>query len=378
MFWASTLPTPCLFLRLNTTRRCASSDASNRFRILFMGRDEFSCRVLERLHKSDDVWQELTIATQPDVHVGRRGSVLSVSPLKLLGEHLGIPVHTIPKVKKEFRHWPLPAPFSLGEDNPAPPNHILVTASFGRILSQNMLGQFQPSCRLNVHPSLLPSYRGPAPIQHSIMNDEKETGVCVIQMLKKSEGIDAGAIWGCRKMLMPENATYPALRDKLAREGGDLLVSVLRDMLKGKATSLPQVSAGSAPKAPFIRAEDTYVDFTAMSADHIFSRFRALSHQKPLFTYTPNGKPLHLNDMVVVSPQEAQRLSPTPGQSTFSKAADMLLIRCAGGSVLGVTKVKPEGKADRPAGEFWNGVRAPSVDGVKHLMLGQQKLEAKL
>lgn len=54
------------------------------------------------------------------------------------------------------------------------------------------------------------------------------------------------------------------------------------------------------------------------------------------------------------------------------------MIRCAGGSVLGVTKVKPEGKADRPAGEFWNGVRAPSVDGVKHLMLGQQKLEAKL
>lgn len=64
-----------------------------------------------------------------------------------------------------------------------------------------MLSQFQPSCRLNVHPSLLPAYRGPAPIQHSIMNDEKETGVCVIQMLKKKEGIDAGQIWGCRKMV---------------------------------------------------------------------------------------------------------------------------------------------------------------------------------
>lgn len=82
--------------------------------------------------------------------------------------------------------------------------------------------------------------------------------------------------------------------------------------------------------------------------------------------------------MVVVTPQDAQLLSPTPGQSAFSKEAGMLLIRCAGGSVLGVTKVKPEGKADRPAGEFWNGVRAPLVDGVKHLMLGSPTTEAKL
>jgi methionyl-tRNA formyltransferase len=95
---------------------------------------------------------------------------------------------------------------------------------------------------------------------------------------------------------MPENATYPTLRDELAREGGDLLVSVLRDMLRGKvcarfppltlggsswcqATSHPQASASSAPKAPFITAEDTHVDFASMSADQIFSRFRALSHQ---------------------------------------------------------------------------------------------------
>ena len=64
-----------------------------------------------------------------------------------------------------------------------------------------MLDAFQPAHRLNVHPSLLPAYRGPAPIQHSVMNGDKETGVCVIQMLKKSEGIDAGALWGCRRVV---------------------------------------------------------------------------------------------------------------------------------------------------------------------------------
>lgn len=70
-----------------------------------------------------------------------------------------------------------------------------------------MLDAFQPAHQLNVHPSLLPAYRGPAPIQHSIMNDEKETGVCVIQMLKKSEGIDAGALWGCSKVVRGSSQT---------------------------------------------------------------------------------------------------------------------------------------------------------------------------
>lgn len=81
---------------------------------------------------------------------------------------------------------------------------MLITASFGRILSLAMLSQFPKAQRLNVHPSLLPAYRGPAPIQHALMRGEKEVGVCVISMLpvkKKGSdsGIDAGDIWGCTK-----------------------------------------------------------------------------------------------------------------------------------------------------------------------------------
>ena len=132
-------------------------------------------------------------------------------------------MYNIPKVRREFKNWTvrfssscisyihyivffiqLPDPFAFSPDDTtgAPPaNHLLVTASFGRILTGKMLHSFQPPHRLNVHPSLLPAYRGPAPIQHAIMNGETETGVCVIQMLKKSEGIDAGALFGCQKMV---------------------------------------------------------------------------------------------------------------------------------------------------------------------------------
>lgn len=77
---------------------------------------------------------------------------------------------------------------------------LLVTASFGRILRKGQLELFSPGRRLNVHPSLLPRYRGPAPIQHALLGGEKETGVCVIEMLKIKDGaVDSGDIWGCEK-----------------------------------------------------------------------------------------------------------------------------------------------------------------------------------
>jgi methionyl-tRNA formyltransferase len=74
-------------------------------------------------------------------------------------------------------------------------NHLLITASFGRILPESLLELFPPSQRLNVHPSVLPAYRGAAPIQHAIMNGDRITGVCIVEMLKKEQGIDAGRIW---------------------------------------------------------------------------------------------------------------------------------------------------------------------------------------
>jgi methionyl-tRNA formyltransferase len=93
-----------------------------------------------------------------------------------------------------------PVPFSA-TTSPPPLNHVVVTASFGRILPPSLLNTFAPTRRLNVHPSLLPAYRGPAPIQHAILNGDEETGVCVIEMLKLKQGIDSGAIWGCSRVV---------------------------------------------------------------------------------------------------------------------------------------------------------------------------------
>jgi methionyl-tRNA formyltransferase len=137
------------------------------------------------------------------------------APLKLLGQTLDLDVHTIPSTKRDFKNWKVcisvhsfhysiylnkraqpPEPFFPLDGTVPPSHHLLVTASFGRILRKSHLELFHSSRRLNVHPSLLPDYRGPAPIQRALINDEKQTGVCIIEMLQQKAGIDCGDIWG--------------------------------------------------------------------------------------------------------------------------------------------------------------------------------------
>ena len=243
-------------------RSLASLPPDERFDILFLGRDEFSCSVLKELHVAKgmahftcgvarfyggytlkDVWQSIALVTHPDHRTGRRGNRLSIcaldqsttgstcactchlttwsSTFEIAGARAGPgdTLDTLGKIgiqalgRKLFcrgrtilsadqlimaGYTQPPAPFvaSSGEPNPKS-NHVLVTASFGRILRKGQLELFSPGRRLNVHPSLLPHYRGPAPIQHALLNGEKETGVCVIEMLKMKDGaVDSGDIWG--------------------------------------------------------------------------------------------------------------------------------------------------------------------------------------
>ncbi|EPS95268.1 hypothetical protein FOMPIDRAFT_1038584 [Fomitopsis schrenkii] len=328
------------------------------FKILYLGRDEFSCVVLEELHKATDVWQELAIVTTPDVKVGRRGSKLAVSPLKVLGEHLNLPVHFIPPGKAGvLKTWQPPSPFAEPESPPA--SHVIITASFGHILPKRILELFLPSRRLNVHPSLLPEYRGAAPIQHTIMDGLKETGVSVVEMLERSKGIDAGALWGQKRVAIPEGATYSELRDITAEEGGKLLVSVLRDMIDGKAASRPQTDNAISPRSPMITPEDALVDFDTMTAEQIARRSRAFSHQRPLITALKNQRHLQLHGASTPHTSQADVLKqlPVPGTAIYDRAADALLIRCASDTVLAVSEVKQQDRTLLKAREWWNGVR---------------------
>ncbi|KAG6900287.1 hypothetical protein C0993_000260 [Termitomyces sp. T159_Od127] len=174
-----------------------------------------------------------------------------------------------------------------------------------------MLDNFAPNRRLNVHPSLLPAYRGPAPIQHAILNDEKETGVSVIKMLKFKEGIDAGDIWGTSRVPLHENAMFPELRDTLGYVGGRLLVSVLRDMRVGR---------------------------------------------RPIITFLSSEKTVQLHAPSVFDATEVS-LSNVPGSATFQKSTRSLIIRCSDGSVLSVPLIRQQDKSLMEAKDWWNGAK---------------------
>lgn len=359
-------------VRVNSTRRrllikClnahfySSNAAKKPFNILFFGRDEFSCNVFRQLHGARDVWQSISIATNPDVKTGRRGSHLSISPLKLLGESLEVPVHTIPRRKVDFRGWMPPPPFTNTNEAhvsaPASETHLLVTASFGRILRPSLLQLFLPSQRLNVHPSLLPAYRGPAPIQRALMRGENVTGVCVIDMMEKKEGIDAGSVWGCESMVVPESATFSSMSVELARTGGDLLVTVLRDMLLGRARSIPQPPVSfTTPHASAISASDAQVDFRSQTALDIVRLSRAISHQRPITTTMSDGRTLQLHHLSVSRSHDD--LGPVePGWAVYSPHTRTVLINCADREWLSVLKLKTQDRALLAAKEWWNGVK---------------------
>ncbi|KAI0732728.1 Formyltransferase [Fomitopsis betulina] len=370
---------PCLSCRrqlqlLQSTKQCrrdnlrngvviprgyhSRSPSQELFKVLYLGRDEFSCLVLEELHRAKDVWQELAIVTTPDIKVGRRGSKLAVSPLKVLGEHLDLPIHFIPPGKASvLKTWQPPSPFAEPESPPA--SHVIITASFGHILPKRILELFLPSRRLNVHPSLLPEYRGAAPIQHTIMDGLKDTGVSVVEMLERSKGIDAGALWGQERVAIPEGVTYSELRDITAQKGGELLVSVLRDMIEGKATLRPQTEDAVSPRSPMITPEDAIVDFDTMTAEQIARRSRAFSHQRPLITALKNKRQMQLHGVSTPHTGQAEALKqlPMPGTAIYDQTANALLIRCASDTVIAVSEVKQQDRTLLKAREWWNGVR---------------------
>ncbi|KAH9848372.1 Formyltransferase [Lenzites betulinus] len=343
-----------------------STKQTDGFKILFFGRDEFSCGVLQQLLKvkAEEIWQDIHIVTQPDTKTGRRGSQLSISPLKLLAEDAGLIVHTIPHDRSQFKQFKVPPPFSsdsLSSPSSSPPsNHLLVTASFGRILPNSLLDLFLPSRRLNVHPSLLPAYRGAAPIQHAIIDGQEETGVSVIEMTERKKGIDSGAILCGQPFRMREDVMFPTLRVELAKIGGNLLVTTLRDMLANKERRTPQSDASKAPRAPLITIRDSMVDFRSMTAEHIVRRHRAISHQKPMTALLKSGRTLQLHDPSVLRdniPEDISATLPDTGTAIFHPPSKALLIRCSGNTYLQVPMVRQQDRHLLKAKEWWNGVK---------------------
>lgn len=192
-------------------------------RILFMGTPDFAVETLQSLMESEH--EVIGVVTQPDKPKGRSGK-MQYSPVKEVALENGLKVYQPEKVRDEV--------FVHEIRNMAP--DVIVVVAFGQILSREILEMPKYGC-LNVHASLLPKLRGAAPIQWSVIEGDKESGVTIQQM---DEGIDTGDILLVQKYRLEEKETGGSLFDKLAKLGGPMILEVLKEAEQGNLHPIPQ------------------------------------------------------------------------------------------------------------------------------------------
>lgn len=235
-------------------------------RIVFMGTPEFAVPSLAALLKSED--EVVGVVTQPDRPKGR-GQALTPPPVKVIAQKAGIPVLQPLKIK---------TPEFLESLAVWKPDLIAVTA-FGRILHAPILNLPPMGC-VNVHGSLLPKYRGAAPVQWAVINGETETGITTMLM---DEGMDTGPMLLQERLAITPEDTSGTLAPRLAELGGRLLVETIRQLKAGTIMSRKQDDS-AATMAPLLKKEDGAVDWT-LSAHSLVNRVRGLSPWPGAYTF---------------------------------------------------------------------------------------------
>ena len=227
-------------------------------KMIFMGTPEASARVLQAL--LDAGHEILAVVTQPDRPKGR-GQKMSFSPVKELALAKALPLQQPDKIKRD----PVFSSF-LRALNP----ELIVVVAYGKILPETILNIPRYGC-INLHASLLPKYRGAAPIQWALLNGEKETGITIMRL---NPFLDQGEIILQEKILIGDGDNAETLADKLFEKGARLLLEALEQINRGTAKYLPQNEA-AASYAPAISKESGEMDWRK-SAVEIYNRVRAL------------------------------------------------------------------------------------------------------
>ncbi|HAR5430280.1 TPA: methionyl-tRNA formyltransferase [Staphylococcus aureus] len=226
-------------------------------KIIFMGTPDFSTTVLEMLIAEHDV---IAVVTQPDRPVGRK-RVMTPPPVKKVAMKYDLPVYQPEKLSGSEELEQL---LQLDVD-------LIVTAAFGQLLPESLLALPKLGA-INVHASLLPKYRGGAPIHQAIIDGEQETGITIMYMVKK---LDAGNIISQQAIKIEENDNVGTMHDKLRVLGADLLKETLPSIIEGTNESVPQDDT-QATFASNIRREDERISWNKPGRQ-VFNQIRGLS-----------------------------------------------------------------------------------------------------
>ncbi len=300
-------------------------------RIVFMGTPDFAVGSLQALCESGK-HEILAVVTQPDRPKGR-GNKLLQTPVKEYALEQGLTVYQPQKVKTpEFVEL-------LHELQP----ELIVVAAFGQFLSKEILELPKYGC-INVHASLLPKYRGAAPIQYAIIKGEKESGVTIMQM---DIGMDTGAMLDKVVVPIAENTTMGELHDALREQGATLLLQVIDKIAAGTAVAEPQDDA-QATYATLLDRSMEHIDWSK-TAQEVHNLIRGFNPAPSTFTKLPNGKSLK-----IWGSKMTDKSSAAAAGTVIETGKHSLFVACGEG-VLEITEVQPESKKRMPAQVFLNG-----------------------
>jgi methionyl-tRNA formyltransferase len=311
------------------------TSSSPPLRLVFMGTPEFAVPSLRVLLDGED--KVVGVFTQPDQPSGR-GMTLHAPPVKTLAAAHHIPV---------FQPQKLRAPEVLDRLQEWQPDLIVVVA-YGKMLPNAILEFPRYGC-INVHASLLPKYRGAAPIQWAIARGESETGVTIMRI---SEHMDAGDILLQRTILIDKSDTGGSLHDKLSQLGAKALHEAL-GLLKQEQLTARQQNEAEVTYAPIIKKEDGRIDWT-QEATVIERRIRAFTPWPSAYS-TFQGKLIKILKAQIEP--EASRASTFPG--TVIEASSVDLVVATGRGQLALQEVQLEGKKRLPIEEFLKGHPIP-------------------
>ncbi|SDB97970.1 methionyl-tRNA formyltransferase [Melghirimyces thermohalophilus] len=298
-------------------------------RIVFMGTPDFAVPSLKTL--VEEGYEVLSVVTQPDRPRGRK-RVMTPPPVKEVAQELGIPVFQPEKLRK---------PENVQQVVDLNPD-LIVTAAYGQILPREVLEVPRYGC-INVHASLLPKYRGGAPIHHALIRGEKKTGVTIMYMV---EALDAGDMLAQQAIPIERDDDVSSLHDKLARVGAELLAKTVPPLLKGEIEATPQ-EEDQVTFAPNIRREDERIDWNR-HPEELFNQVRGLSPWPVAYTQW-KGKPLKIWRAEPVSLAE-----PAAPGTVVQVSEDGVVVAAKGGG-LRLLELQPAGKKRMTAEQFARG-----------------------
>ncbi|UUM12670.1 methionyl-tRNA formyltransferase [Clostridiaceae bacterium HFYG-1003] len=304
---------------------------TKRLSLVFMGTPDYAAKSLEELAK---VYEIALVITQPDRPRGR-GKKFLPTPVRTLAESLGIPVLTPESIRKD--------PAVLDQLKALSPDVIVVVA-YGQLLPKTILELPRLGC-INLHASLLPAWRGAAPIQQAILSGDTQSGNTTMRM---EEGLDTGAILLTDPVAIGPDMTYGELHDVLMEGGGSLLIRTIHGLADGTVTPVPQPDTGVSYVRK-IKKEDAAIDFSRPTRE-ILNLIRGMNPHPLAYAYAGDV----MVKILKASAREAHG-SEKPG-TILAQEKSGILIRTGDGAI-SVQELQLPGKRPMAVADFLNGNR---------------------